>query len=702
MTSHNREIPSNETTLDSWKEIAAYLQRDVSTAIRWEKSEELPVHRHQHSSRASVYAFTSELDAWKAARKPQPGESRTWRRWVPALAGGLALLAVAAFVQWGPIMNPPAPLAEAANVGNGVSLQQVWAGPDVDFLGAPSPDGRFISFVDWSTGDLAIRDLETGENRRLTKKGTWFDNDEFALFSTVSPDGSQVAYTWFNKDFFYDLRLVGLDGSEPRVLYSNEEVVYLQPTDWSADGKHVLATLSRKDRTNQIVLISAADGSVQVIKTLDWRYPEKMGLSPDGKYIVYDFPTKPESPERDIFLLAADGSRETPLVEHPANDLFPVWAPDGSRVVFASNRTGSMGAWSIAIADGKAQGSPELIKPDVGRILPMGFSADGTLFYGLNTSLKDVYTSFLEFETGDVAGRLQRATHRFVGSNTNPDWSPDGKHFAYLSQRGPTPFGLSSQVLCIRSLATGDERELAVNLSLAHPKNARLRWSPDGRTLLVVGKDTNGRRGIYRVDAKTGEVEVVVQGEPGEYVRLHDWSPDGRAVFYSRQGPGATSRIVKRDLGTGRDDELVRQKQGAYAMAIAASPKGDRLAFAVFDRETRSGIIKLLAASSGTLVELARVEEPKNMVWGMLEWTPDGKYLIFANSLASGSSEWQKREVWRVPATGGEPQRLELSMDGLAHLRIHPDGKRVAFTGGQDKSEVWVMENFLPELRAKQ
>ena len=86
MTNHPNEIPGSDTPLDSWKEIAAYLQRDVSTAMRWEKSEELPVHRHQHSSRASVYAFTSELDAWKAARKPQPGGS--FAPWDPGRSRG--------------------------------------------------------------------------------------------------------------------------------------------------------------------------------------------------------------------------------------------------------------------------------------------------------------------------------------------------------------------------------------------------------------------------------------------------------------------------------------------------------------------------------------------------------------------------------------------------------------------------------------
>jgi TRAP transporter TAXI family solute receptor len=57
--------------LDSWKEIAAYLKRDVATVRRWEKREALPVHRHLHEKLGSVYAFTSELDAWQEARRQQ-------------------------------------------------------------------------------------------------------------------------------------------------------------------------------------------------------------------------------------------------------------------------------------------------------------------------------------------------------------------------------------------------------------------------------------------------------------------------------------------------------------------------------------------------------------------------------------------------------------------------------------------------------
>src|SRR3954470_24807730 len=67
--------------LDSWKDIAAYLKRDVSTVQRWEKREGMPIHRHLHDRLGSVYAFTAELDAWSESRRRpgQPPEAEAMR-----------------------------------------------------------------------------------------------------------------------------------------------------------------------------------------------------------------------------------------------------------------------------------------------------------------------------------------------------------------------------------------------------------------------------------------------------------------------------------------------------------------------------------------------------------------------------------------------------------------------------------------------
>jgi TolB-like protein/Flp pilus assembly protein TadD len=118
MPSNLRSIPSQpertSVRLNSWKEIAAYLDRDPRTVQMWEKNEGLPVHRLAHQTRSSVYALTGEIDAWlknrsgnllpeaslpiheaKAAEPPR----RAWIRFPQLvwMAAGMGLLAVAAF-----------------------------------------------------------------------------------------------------------------------------------------------------------------------------------------------------------------------------------------------------------------------------------------------------------------------------------------------------------------------------------------------------------------------------------------------------------------------------------------------------------------------------------------------------------------------------------------------------------------------------
>src|ERR1700704_197435 len=60
--------------LDSWKEIALYLNRDVRTVRRWEKNQGLPVRRHQHQKGASVFAYRSEIDVWRQQERERLAE----------------------------------------------------------------------------------------------------------------------------------------------------------------------------------------------------------------------------------------------------------------------------------------------------------------------------------------------------------------------------------------------------------------------------------------------------------------------------------------------------------------------------------------------------------------------------------------------------------------------------------------------------
>ena len=698
---------SDEKPLEGWKEIASHLQRGVRTVKRWEKDEALPVRRHQHQARASVYAYPSELDAWREQRKPGAGPlTGILGLWpVRALAATATLVLALLTAASGPILTP----ANALDGDGGIVVRQVWAGPEVTPLGALPADGRYLSFVDWATGDLALRDLVTGENRRLTHKGSWQESSEFALYSVPSPDGRQIAYQWFNgfnEDIVFDLRLIGADGSDPRILFSSKENEYMLPTAWSPAGDFLIALSTLPDRTHRIVRIALSDGSVRVLKSMDWRYVEKMSLSPDGRHLVYDFPAGENSSQRDIFLLATDGSRETVLVRHDANDSYPLWTPGGERVLFVSDRTGAPDLWAVPVEGGKPNGPPALVKQDIGRFFPIGMTDSGAFYYSLTTSLRDVYTAKLDLNTGTLLSPPTPVSGRFARSYTSPDWSPDGRVLSSVSQRGHLYQSFGTQVLSLRSLQTKEERELPIDIgNIRH-----CRWSPDGTAFVCIGQDRKNRGGIYVLDAQTGKASPVVRSEQGGAVQWPSWTPDSRAVLYRLVDRAKkTKSIVKHDLETGRSRVLHEGKPGedGNSSDYAISPDGQWLAFLSLgtsqpNRLNQPNTLRLKSLADGTVRELVRVSASESIPgWARLEWTQDSKNLLFVRARARDPE--QKREIWIVSVEGGEPRRLNLPpMPMVRYLSLHPDGQTLAFAAGVSRTEIWVMEDFLPKPKVAQ
>ena len=703
MANHPNEIPGSDTPLDSWKEIAAYLQRDVSTAMRWEKSEELPVHRHQHSSRASVYAFPSELDAWKAARKPQPDESRLWRRWVPALASSLALLAVAAFIQWGPILHPPDPLAAAADIGGGVRLRQVWTHDEVDTSGSISPDGRFLCFVYWATGDLAVQDFETGEHRRLTNKGSWKVSSDFATGAAFSPDGGRIAYSWHNSgEGKWEIRLLPAEANQgattAKVLYSisDDVVEYPMVTAWSPDGQHILVLMSRPDSASQITLVPSSGGEVQVLRSIKWSDFPAAKFSPDSRFIAYDAQAD-DDPRRDIFLLAVDGTREIQAVRHPANDQMLGWSPDAKALLFASDRGGTTGIWSQPLEDGRPAGEPEMLQPDVGRVKGLGVTSEGALYYGLHKGMRDVFTAELSLASGKLLGEPRRIQSLSVGANLAPAWSPDGKSLVYVRRAAGGPAS-PAPVLVLRSLATDSERTISPGGVQLFPNYGGLHWSPDGRSIISGAQDTKGARGTYRIDLAQGTTSRL-SGPAHRYAIPAGWSADGEEVFYrfsqsSAEGQAKVWLLFARNLETGEEREVFRH-EGEPISSGAVSPNGRHIALEISTDEPtgQDGVyihkLVVMSADGHNQRELVKFKGRGAF------WSPDSRYLYFLKTATFDDSE-----LWRVPFEGGDLENTGLTGERIRNLRFHPDGRRVAYSAGRGRREIWVIENFLPELRA--
>jgi len=565
-------------------------------------------------------------------------------------------------------------------------MRKVFTGHPRDFIGASSPDGRYLSTVDWETGDLAIKEIPTGKLRRLTHKGTWEESLEYAFLSIWSPDGKRLAYSWLNEENFFDLRIIGLDESEPRNLYRNKEKSFVQPFDWSPDGKYILAGLGKQQSVTQIATISVLDGSVQVLK--EGLINSGLYLA-DGNFIIYDFVSlAQESRGNDIALLPVQGGEEIPLVKHPAHD-FPLgWDSNGERLLFMSDRTGNMDIWALEVQDGKPQGKAYLVKKNMGRISPLGFTEDGSLYYEIDTSMEDVYTATLDLEKNSLLALPSRAERLFIGANLSPDFSPDGKYFAYISKRTFGPGLFEPLAICILSLESGKKRELFPDLE--HMRF--IRWSADGKNFFSFGFDKKGLKGLYSVDAQTGETDLILKCKISEeFIPEIDVFPDGKKIVYKKYkrgkaGTGSIMSIRVRDIQSGKEKEIYHKQNAWESHHVALSPDGEWIAF-----EDRVPLwnLNVIKVTGGEPRELCRMKSGESLT--SFDWRPDSREIFF--------TKWIKgkklTQLWRLSLEGEEPQRIELPIRVMREFCFHPDGKRIAFSAAYREAEVWVMENLL-------
>jgi Tol biopolymer transport system component len=678
---------SEERRLESWKEIGAYLQKDLRTARRWEKEEGLPVHRQTHKRRASVYAYPSEIDAWRTSRKALPEPPPLWRTLLTgprSLAFGVALASFLVMVGNG--VRP-----QVASAQSKQTAKQVWGQADsadtlVDNSGSPSPDGRLLTLTDWATGDLAVRDLASGTVRRITKQAGPY-SDGYAIASIPSPDARQVAYTW-QKRTGAELRIIGADGSGMRILYSNPEFDYLEPSGFSPDSKQILTRLNASNESDKIALISAADGKARILKTLPWGTLGRLSLSPDGRSVAYDFHPQPGRPETKIMVLNADGTREVTLGESAAREQVFGWAPDGKALLFASERSGTRDLWAVQIVDGNAQGQPSLQRRAIGNALPLGIARNGTLFYSEVTSSNDVYIASMDWETGNLLEEPKAAGQKVQGVNRDPIWSPDGKQLAYVTQSGVR----GSEAITIMNLETGEERQLSPKLSLIQRLTD---WSRDGRWLLLMAFDEKKREGAYAVDSRNGEVRALAQAGNGQTIFIPQWSPDGKAIVYYRRDVTAPhSHIIVHELENGTERDLPFGPGDPGYIFMRLSPDGRYVAFLANGEDRLIGIVPV---DGGAPRDLFRLRVPGGDMH-LAGWRPNSREVIFETSRDVGSRTVD-RQLWRIAADGGERVRLmanppKTTLGGM--FSFHPDGRHYAYSGTQGNGlEIWVLENFL-------
>ena len=504
-----------------------------------------------------------------------------------------------------------------------------------------------------------------------------------------SPDGKRLAYSWYNEEGFFELRTIGLDGSAPQKLYRNRDIFYVQPFDWSPDGKNILTGLGQQPVASQITAVSVPDGSVQVLK--EGLIPSCF-YSPDGRFIIYDFMNRAqeESRGRDIMLLPVQGGEEVPLVNYPAHDVSLCWDAQGERLLFMSDRTGNMDVWAQEVKNGKLQGEPYLIKKNMGKIVPLGLTNDGALFYEIDTSVEDVYTATLTLEKDSLLAPPEKAERLFICANYSPAYSPDGRYLAYISRRAYAPGLYEPLAICMLSLETGKKSEFFPDLE--HIRF--IRWSADGERFFSFGFNQKVK-GIYSIAVHTGEANLIWKCTTEEFIPELEVFPDGKRIVYKmfvkrKEGEGNIMSIRVRDLQSGNEEEIYHKKDAWETHHMALSSDGKWIGF---DDRLPQRVIKVIPATGGEPKDLCRINDG---ALTSFSWRPDSQDLFF--TLIIGKNPGQ---LWRISLEERKQHPIELSMRNLRGLCFHPDGKRLAFSAGYFGAELWVMENLLRQKKGK-
>jgi Tol biopolymer transport system component len=391
---------------------------------------------------------------------------------------------------------------------------------DADF----SPDGTEIAFVRWvecagcvARNELAVRSqigtinsdgsepvhLAEMPSRRLQLPRWSPDGTRIAAIDSIAGFGTDVYVTtrggkWSILDSRTELAISGMAW-----LASGNELIYVRG-DYAAsgkselvrqavdsdkftvlpwphrsrtldiveDGKIVFDTSSRRSNLREIPL----QGGPPRWLTRGISMDRQPAFSPDGQRILF---TSDRSGSTDIWQMDLRSGTIGRVIDHPADDMDPAYTPDGKEIIWTSNRTGHLEIY-VADADG---GQARRVTDD-------GVDAQNATMTADRSWI--VYTSSHPVKRGiwkvhpDGTGAEPIAR----GTYFNPEVSPDGKYVLYLTS--PTP---TRNVIRVARLEDGADQGFEIACNIRNPTQVvigRARWRPDGRAILFIGHDDKG------------------------------------------------------------------------------------------------------------------------------------------------------------------------------------------------------------------
>jgi Tol biopolymer transport system component len=623
--------------LDSWKEIAAYLRRDVTTVRRWEKREGLPVHRHLHERRDSVYAFAAEIEEWWQSRRSS--------------------LAQNGAAEGGPMANAahPSEADEPPNAPAPNEMRAGWAWAlAATFLVTTIVLGVLVLT---QTGDAD--DARAVERRLpvLPPAGTSF------VDFVVSPDGRYYAFTAAPNDAVpgrTKLWVQPADSLQARALPDTDGASF---PFWSPTSD-ALGFFTE----GHLWTVDVAGGS-----------PRSIAVAPGGRggtwnrkgVIVF-------APERrgGLSQVPSSGGGATPVTRLTQGiesaHAWPSFLPDDIHFLYVAH--GGRPTDDHQVFVGALEGSERrhILTTNSGVL----YSADGYVYYQRERKL---FAQPFDVQRLDVTGTpIELAgevlEHHAFPAKTEFSVSSNGILTYQAPQRSATRLiwrdrtGRSSALID----TPADHQDPTLS-----PDETRVAYDVfDLESSERFGVGLKGVTGhILLLDRTTGQTSRLTSHPATEWGAV--WSRDGKSIVYSRKRQNQTLPpdelkmeldLFVKDMTDPTSVEVQLNATGVNPVAHSWSPDGRFVVYSTFDPKAWMDLWLLPMLGDRTPIKLLGTEAAETQ--GRI--SPDGRWLAYT------STESGQFEVW-VTTFPTPTTKWRISSGGAGDPRWGRDGRELYF-----------------------
>jgi eukaryotic-like serine/threonine-protein kinase len=282
--------------------------------------------------------------------------------------------------------------------------------------------------------------------------------------------------------------------------------------------------------------------------------------------------------------------------------------------------------------------------PRTGTNWLVGFSLAGLLLGAIVAGLL-----VRKFASGRPAFPMHfSAVTNFPGVEAQPSLSPDGRSVAFASNRD------GHYDVYVGLIAGGSLVRITNDPNL----KARPRWSPDGTKIAYSRLNESGLWDIWEVPALGGTSRRLISNamDPA-------WSPDGRSLAYANNSTGS---IWIAD-SSGQNARGITQPEPPWVELYPSfSPDGRSLAFL----EGPYGELAVANLATGKVYQLT----DDHALALSPAWSPDSRFIYFASGRGGALN------IWKIAASGGEPDQVTAGQGQDAELDVSSDGKRIVFS----------------------